>query len=60
MTIDRTRERVTNQNELVEKTRDRIILEHMGLQISLETPRVGGKVHEMWKARTPARTEMPS
>ena len=41
MTIDRTRERATNQNELVEETRDRIILEHTDLQItvtSLENP----------------------
>ena len=41
MTIDRTRERVTNQNELVEGTRDRIILEHTDLQITvinLENP----------------------
>ena len=41
MTIDRTRERATNQNELVEGTRDRIILEHKDLQITvinLENP----------------------
>ena len=41
MTIDRTRGRATNQNELVEGTRDRIILEHKDLQItviSLENP----------------------
>ena len=41
MTIDRTRERATNQNKLVEETRDRIILEHTDLQItfiSLENP----------------------
>ena len=41
MTIDRTRARATNQNELVEGTRDRIILEHTDLQItviSLEHP----------------------
>ena len=41
MTIDRARERATNQNELVEETRDRIIMEHMDLQItvtSLENP----------------------
>ena len=38
-----TRERATNQNELVEETRDRIILEHTDLQIadiSLENPQV--------------------
>ena len=57
MTIDRTRERATNQNELVEETRDRIILEHMDLQI---TPRNGREVHEMWKARATAGTEMSS
>ena len=41
MTIDRTKARGTNQNELVEGTRDRIILEHTDLQITvtnLETP----------------------
>ena len=41
MTVDRARERATNQNELVEETRDKIILEHMDLQItviSLENP----------------------
>ena len=35
MTIDTTRERATNQNELVEETRDRIILEHTDLQITV-------------------------
>ena len=41
MTVDRTRGRATNQNELVEGTRDRIILEHKDLQITvihLENP----------------------
>ena len=41
MTIDRTRARATNQNELVERIRDRIILEHMDLLIlviNLENP----------------------
>ena len=41
MTIDRTRGRATNQNELVEGNRERIILEHKDLQItviSLENP----------------------
>ena len=40
-TIDRTRERATNQNKLVEETRDRTILEHTDLQITvinLENP----------------------
>ena len=40
-TIDRTRGRATNQNELVEGTRDRINLEHKDLQITvncLENP----------------------
>ena len=63
MTVDRTKARATNQNELVEGTRDRIILEHMDLQITvinLETPRDGRKVHEMWKTRAPAETEMSS
>ena len=31
----RTRERATNQNELVEEIRDRIILEHRDLQITI-------------------------
>ena len=60
---DKTKARATNQNELVERTRDRIILEHMDLQITvinLKNPRDGRKVHEMWKARAPARTEMSS
>ena len=63
MTIDRTKARATNQNELVERTRDRIILEHTDLQITvinLENPRDGRKVHEMWKTRAPAGTEMSS
>ena len=41
MTIDKTKARATNQNELMERTRDRIILEHMDLQITvinLENP----------------------
>ena len=41
MTTDKTKARATNQNELVEGTRDRIILEHTDLQItviSLENP----------------------
>ena len=41
MTIYKTEARATNRNELVERTRDRIILEHMDLQITvinLENP----------------------
>ena len=38
MTIDRTRERATNQNELAEGTRDRIIPEHKDLQITVISP----------------------
>ena len=41
MTIDKTEARATNRNELVERTRDRIILEHRDLQITvinLENP----------------------
>ena len=41
MTIDKTKARTTNQNELVEETRDRIILEHTDLKIAvinLENP----------------------
>ena len=63
MTIDKTKARATNQNELMERTRERIILEHTDLQITvinLENPRDGRKVHEMWKTRAPARTEMSS
>ena len=40
-TVDRTRARATNQNELVERIRDRIILEHKDLLIlviNLENP----------------------
>ena len=62
-TVDRTRGRATNQNELVEGTRDRIILEHKDLQItviSLENPQEWKGVYEMWKARAPARTEVCS
>ena len=55
--------RAINRNELGERTRDRIILEYTDLQITvinLENPRDGRKVHEMWKTRAPAGTEMPS
>ena len=57
-------ERATNQNELVEETRDRIILEHTDLQItvtSLENPQ-GWKesAYEMWKARAPAGPKCPA
>ena len=41
MTVDKTKARATNQNELMERTRDRIILEHTDLQITvinLENP----------------------
>ena len=41
MTVDKTKARATNRNELVERTRDRIILEHTDLQITvinLENP----------------------
>ena len=41
MMVDRTRARATNQNELVERIRDRIILEHTDLLIlviNLENP----------------------
>ena len=47
MTIDRTRERPTNQNELMEGTRDRIILEHKDLQITVISP----KNLQEWKGR---------
>ena len=42
MTVDRTEARATNRNELVERIRDRIILEHMDLLIlviNLENPK---------------------
>ena len=35
MTVDKTEARATNRNELVERTRDRIILEHTDLQITV-------------------------
>ena len=41
MTVDKTEAKATNRNELVERTRNRIILEHMDLQITvinLENP----------------------
>ena len=41
MTIEKTEARVTNQNELVEGIQNRIILEHMDVQITvinLENP----------------------
>ena len=41
MTVDKTEARATNRIELVERTRDRIILEHTDLQITvinLENP----------------------
>ena len=41
MNLDKTKARATNRNELVERTRDRMILEHMDLQITvinLENP----------------------
>ena len=41
MTIYQSKARATNRNELVERTRDRIILEHTDLQITvinLENP----------------------
>ena len=41
MTVDKTEARATNRNELVVRTRDRIILEYMDLQITvinLENP----------------------
>ena len=41
MTVDKTEARATNKNELVERTRDRIILECTDLQITvinLENP----------------------
>ena len=62
MTIDKTKARATNRNELVERTRDRIILEHMDLQITvinLENPQ-RWKESEIWKTRAPAGTEMSS
>ena len=41
-TVDRTRGRATNQNELVEGTKDRIIPEHKDLQISHPSRKLPG------------------
>ena len=38
MTVDKTKARATNQNKLVKRTRDRIILEHRDLQITVINP----------------------
>ena len=38
MTIDKTKARATNRSELVARTRDRIILEHTDLQITVINP----------------------
>ena len=41
MTVDKTEARATNENDLVERIRDRIMLEHMDPQvlvINLENP----------------------
>ena len=62
MTIDRTRPRATKRTEVMERIRDRIILEHkdlLNLVINLENPQ-GVKVHNMWKTGTPAGTEVSS
>ena len=42
MTRDKTEARATNRNELVERTRDRIILEHTDLQISHQSRKPSG------------------
>ena len=42
MTVDKTKARATNRNELVERTRDRIILEHTDLQISHQSRKPPG------------------
>ena len=50
MTTDRTEARATNQNELVERIRDRIILEHTDLlilAINLENPQGWKESDEM-------------
>ena len=64
MTVDKTKARATNQNEIVEGTRDTIILEHTDLQItshqSRKPPGMEGKVHGMWKTRAPDGTELSS
>ena len=49
--------------QIMERIRDRIILEHKDLLIlviNLENPQDGGKVYEMWKTRPPAGTEVSS
>ena len=55
MTVDKTKARATNRNELVERTRDRIILEHTDLQITvinLENTQDGRKVQGLSQNRT--------
>ena len=42
MTVDKTKARTTNQNELVDRTRDRIIFEHTDLQISHQSRKPPG------------------
>ena len=60
-TVDRTRERATNQNELVERTRDRTILEHKDLQITVNHPEnPPGMEGKCMKTGAPARTEVCS
>ena len=57
MNVDKTEERTANQNELVERSRDRITQKHKDLQIlhvNLENP-------QGWKeSATPARTKVSS
>ena len=53
----------TKKNRRMERIGDRIILEHKDLLIlviSLEIPRNGGQMHEMWKTGTPARAKVSS
>ena len=63
MTVDRTRERATKRTEVMERIRDRRILEHRDLLIlviNLENPEGLRKVPKMWKTGIPARTEVSS
>ena len=53
MTVDKTEARATNKNELVKRTRDRIILEHMDLQISHLSRKPPGMEGKCMRCRKP-------
>ena len=63
MTIDRTRSRATKRTEVMERIRNRIILEHKDLLIlviNLENPQGWREMHEIWKTGKPAGTDVSS